>query len=57
MRYVSKITKMGGRVNPSYGITIPKELIKKYGYDTENYVWVEDDEFKRELKIKKIPYA
>lgn len=55
-RFIPKIQKLGGRNNPSYGIIIPKELVGKYGLDRENYVMLEEDEFKKTLLIKKIPY-
>lgn len=55
MRYVPKVVKLGGRNNTSYGIIIPKVLVEKYGYDREEYVILEEDEFKKILVIKNIP--
>jgi hypothetical protein len=56
MRWIPKVQKFGGRHKPSYGIIIPKELVMKYKYDEENYVLLEEDEYKQVLIIRKIPY-
>jgi len=57
MRYIPKLVRMGGRNTPSIGITLPKELITKYGLGKEDYVLLEEDEDKEVLIIKKINYA
>ncbi len=56
-KWIPKVQRFGGRNNPSYGIVIPKELVEKYKYNEENYVLLEEDEYKQVLIIRKIPYG
>lgn len=56
MNYILKLQRFGGKNNPSFGITIPKDMVEKYEYHRENYIRLEEDEYKKVLIIKKVPY-